>query len=207
MKIEYSLALKLGLLMVLSSCCSNKKEFDYYDQDQKVVKKVTELNSCSGKPNGQNIWYDPSGKVVSISNYKQGTLNGANIYFCEDSDLTQDSMNYVNGNIHGLRVTRYCNSGKIRSVVEYEKGLIMNVLELFDEVGNRLFPGKHKDGNGEFLKYDRFGDLRVRLRVSDGMLNGYSVLYISPSFVDSIYFESGYSKARDISFKTYEGAY
>lgn len=201
------IALVTGALIGLTSCCGDTRVIEYYDQEKELVKKVTVLNTCSGEINGKEIWYDPGGDLVSVSYYEDGSLEGQRMSYCEENNTVADSMNYTNGMIEGLRVTRYCSTGRLKSVVEYEQGLIMNVVELFDEAGNRLFPGKHKDGNGEFLKYDRFGDLRVLLRVSDGMLNGYSILYISPNFVDSIYFESGYSEARDIGFKTYEGAY
>lgn len=195
------------LLLLIGSCCSKKKKTEYYGKKSQIVKKTTEVNSCSSERDGEEIWYDPSGHKISVTHYTNGVLDGKCIYFCDGSDTTVDSMHYVNGLINGFRTIRYCSTKSIKSVVEYKSGLIMNIIELNDINGNPLFPGNHRNGNGEFMKYDTNGDVSALIRVRNGKLNGYSVIFTNTGFVDSTYFESGISKLRNISFNTYEGAF
>jgi antitoxin component YwqK of YwqJK toxin-antitoxin module len=192
-------------MWLLYGCCPNYERKTYYPHDDEALMISEVVSMCSQELNGLKMYYSLDGTILNIESYSKGERDGLSTQFCDGKKSVLFENNYSNGELDGNSVEYYCENGVERSVIAYENGKIMNVVKLLAPTGERLQKGDHKDGNGEFLKYDETGRLSAQIRVRDGKLNGYSVFFTNTGYVDSIYYVDGFSEGVPFETKSYAG--
>ncbi|MDC1024915.1 hypothetical protein OAR04_03200 [Flavobacteriales bacterium] len=98
----------------------------------------------NGKKNGTVNQYTKSGKIFSVTNYKNGIKNGEYISYHYDSDVISNKGQYVDDKQHGVFI--YNNQkGELIKKNYYVKGDFV-VSAYFDKKKNETFISYLKDG-------------------------------------------------------------
>lgn len=101
--------------------------------------------------------YDPSGLLIVEENYKNGILDGKSSYF-------------------------YSN-GKIKGSVIFKGNKLIQVIEYYDNNGNKLDFGKLINGNGYLKLYRDNGEIEEEGPMKDGFRNGEWKYYTNPDYL------------------------
>ena len=94
-----------------------EENFDYDKEVDDSTKPIL-LESESGNPYSGTLELNGSGKVTTKS-YQDGILDGISVKRSRDGSWVE--AHYVNGQLHG-KMTFFDANGKIRTVMNYEKG-------------------------------------------------------------------------------------
>mgnify|MGYP001180453716 FL=1 len=94
-----------------------EENFDYDKEVDDSTKPIL-LESESGNPYSGTLELNGSGKVTTKT-YQDGILDGISVKRSKDGSWVE--AHYVNGKLHG-KMTFFDANGKIRTVMNYEKG-------------------------------------------------------------------------------------
>lgn len=126
--------------------------FKKYDEQGVLIQEGTYTDDQQ-----TGIWksYFPSGKIKTESVYTNGELNGIyNEYF--DNGQLSYTVPYSKGKAEGKELD-YGEDGKLYSEAIFEKGRMKEV-SFFDKTGKTISNGSTRNGAGNFIYYDEFGN-------------------------------------------------
>lgn len=154
------------LLVLVFSSCSCKKKTYYFDGKLQSCYEVR--NPFSSTKHGNYKFYELNGVLVYEANYKDGKEDGvSSSYFKKDGRL------------------------KWRAVFKEDK--LINILEYFDNKGNKLDCGKLVNGNGYIKLFLDDGQIEEAGPVLDGFRNGLwkyyandTNFYITNSYINGV---------------------
>jgi antitoxin component YwqK of YwqJK toxin-antitoxin module len=171
--------------------CGQKPRIVEEYSDGKISQRYYVVNDSIKQ--GELQKFDPNGKVMEISFYKNGQLSGARKLFFPNGSI-EVFENYIDGVIHGDYKVYY-ETGKIKLVSNYNNGVLEGIAKkyyqsgtLMEEVnfvnnqengefveyhenGNKKWEGNYLNGDNEFgllLKYNEAGEL-VRKMTCDSL--------------------------------------
>jgi antitoxin component YwqK of YwqJK toxin-antitoxin module len=104
--------------------------------------------------------------------------NGHSLSFNPDGTLIADD-HFKSGILHG-NCTYYYDNGKLRGIVTYDAGKLMNILKYLDVNGHNLNFGDFSNGNGNLKLYYENGILEEEGQMKNGYRNGVWVYYLNP---------------------------
>lgn len=110
----------------------------------------------NGIKSGTYKEFHKNGKLSVISTYVQDMIHGKYLGYFENEEKE------IEGNVYYDKVdgnwNYYHNNGVLKMIIEFEEGLILNVLEINDRQNLPLKTGTLIDGNGYYLIY---GDNKI----------------------------------------------
>lgn len=194
---------RLGMEVLYKDGIRNK--FTIYDTLGTIV-DVDELENGNGTVN--QLAFD--GKLRTVSNYKNGYLNGKHIVYYADQSIEEEYI-YVNDMENGL-YRNYFRNGKVQSEgkfvlgkregewkVYYKNGNLKNIINYYNDNyqgeykhyyfnGNIEIEGKYEDGlrEGEFIYYSLEGEIQLKKLYKNGIRIAYTYLNEKGEFIEPI---------------------
>jgi antitoxin component YwqK of YwqJK toxin-antitoxin module len=146
--------------------------FKYYCEECKEVPTIT--RTFNSQDNTALVkYFTIKGKLVSEGKMRDKDRIGEWIYYHEKSDAVMTREHYVNGKLHGEKITYYPN-GKITEVLNYENGLMQGENRYYSYEGVLLKKLQYLDDQlqGEATYYDAHGNLVIEGFYKDGKKHG-----------------------------------
>lgn len=106
------------------------------------------------KRHGPAYRFYPNGKVKNRAAFYDGTQVGQCFSYYPSGALKQTCQMNSRGKSDGILTTFYEN-GQIESKAKWENGLLREIIEYRDEDGNNRPIGTFKDGNGDWIWYEK----------------------------------------------------
>jgi len=146
------------------------------------------FTSCTVKKEERNKITD---KVFHIyeENWITNDLHGKNIYYYENGNIDIE-LNYNQGEINGEYLSYYRNKN-LEFKVEYKDGVLLNVIEYYNEEGEELDFGTFNNGNGHLKKYYDDGTLRKEGDMLNGLMDGAWKFYTRGKYFQERLFKEG----------------
>lgn len=129
--------------------------------------RINNISPISFHGNLKSFW--ESGTSKMDVNYINNKLDGSFLEWNEEGILIKNAKYYKN-RYDSVVTFYYPHNGAVWSRRKYEKGSLVNVIDLFDKNGEDLDFGSFKNGNGWLLNYREDGTVSNKSQFKSGVI-------------------------------------
>ena len=170
---------------------------------------VYEKLYLDGKQDGvENIYYD-SGKLKIVTNYKNGEKEGTEIFYNENGST---SLYVINDQGKSRQIYHQSSERNLNNEIDLESQNFFceNQEKYLSE--NYNYSCSNNVVNGEFIKYDSKGGVQLKVKITNGVLDGIYELFTNGKLYEHLEFKNGNLDGRIYKLSSegkleYEGQY
>ncbi|HHH53929.1 MAG TPA: hypothetical protein ENK91_09745 [Bacteroidetes bacterium] len=123
---------------------NGKKEGEWIEYNPKDGKIISITSYIDGKLNGKFIEFDNRGYLVKTADFKNDQLDGRYVKYKYNKII--EEANYENGKLNGIRTKYFDNNGKKQEEVEYKDDVIDGIVRYYDDKGELTIEYTYKNG-------------------------------------------------------------
>jgi antitoxin component YwqK of YwqJK toxin-antitoxin module len=133
-----------------------------YSSEKIYSEKITRINYLDGRRNGvvYRFWTDEPSRIISLSSYKNDSLNGYSAEFKSNGLLLKEEF-FKSGYLDGFERTYYENIPQIKYEANYDRGLAEGFLRVWWENGKLKGQAEYRKGKKDGVSevYLKSGEL------------------------------------------------